>query len=74
MIRSAFLRTSAALAIACSALAGCGSVDVQNESVSIPGGFPGLLAGYLAAAKGLKPIRDCTMEAAALAMQPSLEQ
>lgn len=48
MIRSALLRTSAAFAIACSALAGCGSMDIQNESVSIPGGFPGLLAGYLA--------------------------
>lgn len=48
MMRNAFPRTSVALAIACFALAGCGSMDVQNKSVSIPGGFPGLLAGYLA--------------------------
>lgn len=48
MMRNAFLRTSATIAIACSALAGCGSMDIQNEKISVPGGFSGLLAGYLA--------------------------
>jgi acid phosphatase (class A) len=50
MKRFSVRRNTAVLAIACSALAGCGSLDTQNATISVPGGFPGLLAGYLAPA------------------------
>jgi acid phosphatase (class A) len=46
---SSFLRKTAALALACAALAGCASMAPQDETISVPGGFPGLLAGYLTA-------------------------
>lgn len=48
MMRNAFLQTTAVLAAVCSVLAGCGSMDAKNETISVPGGFSGLLAGYLA--------------------------
>lgn len=47
MRRSFFLRNISIVAIACSALAGCSGMNAQNEKISLPEGFAGLVAGYL---------------------------
>jgi acid phosphatase (class A) len=45
-----FLRSTALYAVCCAALVGCATPDPRNELISVPGGFPGLLAGYLESA------------------------